>query len=76
LLGFLIGSAAASIVSQPRAAEAPESDAVPNATPAIGPAVERVRRHAKEALAAARVAAAQTEQELQRQFDEMRRRQR
>jgi hypothetical protein len=76
LFGFLIGSAAASLISQPETAEAPESDTPPSTKLSTNPAIERLRRHANEALSAAREAASEREQELKRQFDEMRRQQR
>ena len=73
LFGFLIGSGAASVLSQPPAAEAPETATAPPAKLAVIPTIARMRRHANEALAAAREAAAEREQELRHRFDEMRR---
>ena len=74
LFGFLIGSVAG-FLSTPKAAEAPASEGPPaDVRSGLTQLRWRLRQQATEAMTAAREAAAEKERELQRQFDQMRRR--
>jgi hypothetical protein len=70
--GFLIGSVAGSVASKPKAAEAPPTTAVRERREPPVAIVDRVKRRAAEVMAEARQAAADRENELLRQLDEMR----
>ena len=66
-LGFLIGAAAASVIT---AEEQPESgETAPGATAETG-LLGGVRGHVREALQAAREAAQEKEREMQRSFEQ------
>ena len=70
LVGFLFGAVAGS-VSKPATAEAPALDGEPAST--NSPAVNRLKGRAAEVMEEARKAAREREEEMQREFDEMRR---
>ena len=70
LLGFLVGSAAGSILAQEKTAEAPESE-IATSRSQSGPLPDRIRERIRTAMAAARDARAEKERELGARFEEM-----
>jgi len=70
LLGFLFGAVAGSI-SKPSAAEAPALDV--ESSSSGSPAVNRLKEQAAEVMEEAKKAAREREEEMQREFEEMRR---
>jgi hypothetical protein len=81
-LGFLAGSAIASLLLKTRHVEAPETAETPaaglqpettteDAAAAIKARLEAVKKRAEEALQAANEAASEAEQEMRRRYEDM-----
>jgi hypothetical protein len=70
LLGFLVGSAAGSVLSQEKTAEAPEGETPPGESTSAH-FLEGIRERIRAAIAAAHEARAEKERELSRRFEEM-----
>ena len=70
LLGFLVGSAAGSVLAQERTAEAPESEN-PDSGARFSSLLGLIRDRIRTAMVAAQEAKAEKESELSRRFEEM-----